>query len=559
MTAARGLMAGLSLALLAADAAPAVAASTQPAEASITTPAPPASVGQEALDDAAFPGLSTRISLDLRGMDVVEVLKFLSGKGSFNIVAGPDVQGRVTLTLTDVTVKEALDVVLVSTGLAIERRGTILYVLSGQAYEQLYGHRYGDPRQSLVLQLQYANPGQVGTLLGNLKSPVGRIIIDEPTATVAMLDTPSVLAQMQGLIQRVDIPTIQRQLPLETKIITLQFANAETVKPEVESLLTPDIGQVHLDKRSNALIVRDMPANMPRIEELARSYDARHRQVYLEASILQVTLADKFDAGIEWQWFSESLGFPDVTAVQSLAIASDVSNPLKVIVGTIAENDVTATVKALHTFGETRILSNPNISVMNNEEAKILVGRREAYVTSTVTQATSTATTAESVQFVDVGVKLFVTPSINDTGFITLKIRPEVSSKVDTLKTATSTVPIIETSEAETKVMVKDGMTLVIGGLMKDEVTQSKQKVPGLGDLPLIGALFRNVSDRIQKTELVILLTPRIITGEERITPTSATAHVDPSMRDIRRKRERGASRHADGDGGHDAASDSTR
>src|SRR3989338_240870 len=180
-----------------------------PPFASCASPsAPVASTSEQALDESVFPGLATRISLDLRGMDVVEVLKFLSTKGGFNIVAGADVQGRATLTLTDVTVRDALDIVLVSNGLAIERRGTILYVLSGAAYEQLYGHRYGDPRRSLILQLNYANPEQVGALLNSLKSSVGRIVVDPTTATLAVLDTPAALAQMEAMIARVDLPTI---------------------------------------------------------------------------------------------------------------------------------------------------------------------------------------------------------------------------------------------------------------------------------------------------------------------------------------------------------------
>ncbi len=205
--------------------------------------------GQQALDESAFPGLATTISLDLRGMDIVEVLKFLSTKGGLNIVTSAEIEGRATLTLTDVTVRDALDIVLVSTGLAVSRRGTILYVMSGKQYEELYGHRYGDPRESRIIQLKYANPGQVGQLLGNLKSAVGRIIVDEPTATLALLDTPAVLAQMEELIDRVDLSTIQRQLPTETHVIPLQFAKAEDIKSDVEASVTPDVGKVHLDKR----------------------------------------------------------------------------------------------------------------------------------------------------------------------------------------------------------------------------------------------------------------------------------------------------------------------
>ncbi len=487
----------------------------------------PSLKGELALDEVVFPGLGTKISLDLRGMDIVEVLKFLSTKGNFNIVTGPDVQGRATLTLTDVSVRDALDIVLVSNGLAIERRGTILYVMSGQQYEQLYGHRYGDPRQSLIVQLKYASPGQVGTLLGNIKSAVGRLVIDEPTATVAILDTPNIIAQMQTLIAAVDIATVQRQLPTETKVIQLKFAKAEDVKAQIDPALTPEIGQARLDKRSNALVLTEVPARMAQLEQLIQAFDARNRQVYIESAILSVTLRDEFDAGIEWTVASESKRFPDLTITNSLPIASDASNAIKMVVGTLGENDVTATIKALQTFGDTKVLSSPHIAAMNGEEARILVGRREAYVTSTVTQAQSTAATAESIQFIDVGVKLFVTPTITDSEFVTLKIRPEVSAVASTLTTSTgNTIPIVETTEAETRVMVKDGTTIIIGGLMKDEVTLNEQQVPLLGDLPLIGALFKNRSDRVKKTELVILMTPRIISGEEFVAPAT-TARVD--------------------------------
>lgn len=496
-------------------------------------PSPTLLTGQQALDESVFPGLSTKISLDLRGMDIVEVLKFLAQKGSFNVVTGPDVQGRATLTLTDVTVRDALDIVLVSNGLAIERRGAILYVMSGTAYQDLYAHRYGDPRQSLIVQLKYANPAQVGALLGNLKSAVGRIVIDEPTATIAILDTPGILAQMQTLLAAIDLPTVQRQVPTETRVIALQFAKAEDVKAQIESVLTPEVGQLRLDKRSNALIVTDVSARLPQIAQLIQAFDGRHRQVYIESSILSVTLRDEFDTGIEWNWVSESRDFPDVTITNSLPIASDATNAIKLVVGTIAENDVTATIKALHLFGDTKVLSSPHIAAMSGEDARILVGRREAYVTSTVTQAQSTAATAETIQFIDVGVKLFITPTVTDSSFITLKIRPEVSSVASTLTTSTGNkVPIVETTEAETRLMVKDGTTVIIGGLMRDETTLSTQKVPLLGDLPLIGAAFKNRSDRIKKTELVILMTPHIMSGEELMVPTTTTARVDwPAMR----------------------------
>jgi type II secretory pathway component GspD/PulD (secretin) len=172
----------------------------------------------------------------------------------------------------------------------------------------------------------------------------------------------------------------------------------------------------------------------------------------------------------------------------------------------------------LKTFGDVKTLSTPRIMATDGQEAKILVGSKKAYVTDTVTQTNSGTNTAEQVQFVDVGVKLYVTPTINKDGFITMKIRPEVSSTTSNYTTAQgNTVPIVDTSEAETSVLVKDGVTVVMGGLMKNEKNKSTYKLPLLGEVPFLGALFRRTEDVTTKTELVIFLTPHIISGAENM------------------------------------------
>jgi len=172
-------------------------------------------------------------------------------------------------------------------------------------------------------------------------------------------------------------------------------------------------------------------------------------------------------------------------------------------------------VEALRIYGDTRILSEPRITVVNNQEAKILVGSKEPYVTTQVSQTgTGTAVTAESVNFIDVGVKLFVTPTITRDGFVQMKIKPEVSSKTGSLTTGQKNeVPIVETAESETVLLVQDGGTVILGGLIKDENSLDEQRVPVLGDIPLLGILFRSQKKTVKKTELIVLLTPRIVTG----------------------------------------------
>jgi general secretion pathway protein D len=179
-------------------------------------------------------------------------------------------------------------------------------------------------------------------------------------------------------------------------------------------------------------------------------------------------------------------------------------------VGTVSNDDYEILLEALDTVGKTEILSSPRIQTLNNKEVRIAVGATESYVTNTMTSPPEGPTMAsENVNFIDVGVKLYVTPTIHKDGYITLKIRPEMSS-VARNPTGTN-MPVVETSQTEATVMAKDGVTIVVGGLIKDERIESVKKIPILGDLPLLGFAFRNQGQFIRKTELVIFLTPKLL------------------------------------------------
>ena len=170
-------------------------------------------------------------------------------------------------------------------------------------------------------------------------------------------------------------------------------------------------------------------------------------------------------------------------------------------------------------MGKTKILSNPKIVAINNQEAKIHVGERQAYVTTTTTTGSSTNTISEDVTFVDVGIQLSVTPTINDDGFIMMKVKPEVSSVTSILTTSTGNkIPIIDTALTETTVLIKDNTTLIIGGLRKEEKSNSTEQVPFLGNIPLIGFFFKQSSTKTDRTELLVMLTPHVISGDKLTT-----------------------------------------
>ena len=168
--------------------------------------------------------------------------------------------------------------------------------------------------------------------------------------------------------------------------------------------------------------------------------------------------------------------------------------------------------------------------VSNNPEAKILVGKKEVFVTVTTTSTNGSVVNSPAIQFVDVGTKLFVSPTIKPDGNIQLKIRPEISTaEVDNTSVPNSRIPIVSTTEAETNVLVKSGATLIIGGLIETKDERSNSQIPVLGDIPIIGVAFRGSSVTKKKSEIVVFLTPQIILPDGTAwVPASEEATAKP-------------------------------
>jgi type II secretory pathway component GspD/PulD (secretin) len=298
----------------------------------------------------------------------------------------------------------------------------------------------------------------------------------------------------------------------------LSYNKAADVQAQIQSLLTPGVGSSKVDEKTNRIYVTDFDHALKRINELVTAFDRKTREVYIEAKMVQVRLSNEYQMGIDWDHTKTKtqkfMNFPK-TSTASFG---------RLVLGDLGRQEFQATIDLLHAFGATKTLAAPQLTVEHNQEASILVGTREAFVTSTVSQASATTTTSESITFVDVGVKLKIKPSINKDDFVSLVITPEVSAVGRTLTTVSGNeIPIVDTTNATTQVLVKDGHTVLIGGLMKDEVVKEVNKFPILGDVPILGAAFRNVNDDVIKTELVIFLTPHIVEGDEAL-PFSPTA-----------------------------------
>ncbi|MBU4590189.1 MAG: energy transducer TonB [Candidatus Omnitrophica bacterium] len=451
------------------------------------------------------------ISLDLKGMEIRDVLKILSQKSGLNMVADKDVKGTVSIYVKDVEVMDALDIVVSTNDLAYEEKGSLIRVMTDKNYEKIYGMKFKDSTKTEIVKLNYALASSVAVTLTKMKTKLGKVIADDASNTLVLIDNSKNIEKMKQAISEIDVLLV-------TEIFPLDYAKAESVRDKIEKMLSKDVGAIRFDERTNKIIVKDTQAKIDEIKKVIEAFDEKTREVLIDAKIIQVTLSDKHSYGIDWSSIA-TLGDITIEATTNLttSLAGTTPNVL-----TIAKKGGTHSnvLRLLETFGKTNVLSRPRITVADREEAKILVGAKEVYVTSEVTTTSGgTYHTTDNVQFVDVGVTLCVTPEINRDGYVRMKIKPEVSN-TDATKTVTLTnpdgstrtvVPYVTTSEAETTVLIKDNTTLILGGLMKDTVTEYNDKVPILGDIPILGKLFSTKGKSKEKTELVIFITPHII------------------------------------------------
>jgi len=483
----------------AAPAAPA-ASSTTPAAEAAAAPASPT-----ALITDAEPG---RISLDLKGIDIVELLKIMSLKMDVNIVPTKEVAGRVNIFLNNVTLEDAFEIILINNALAAVKENDIVTVMTTERYNQLYGKRYKETRQVRMYHLKSAAPQDVYNALSQLKSDVGKIIIDEKSGTVILIDVPDVLDFLEKTIYSLEQPR-------QTEIFELKYAKADEMQAKIADVLTPGASQVQVDTRTNKLAVTDLPEKMKKIKKMIEEFDAEDRQVQIEAQIVQIALNDRTAIGVDWEKVFAYHSLKPITLQGTFPLAG-VPEAGQFSVGTLERNQFNLVIDFLDSIAKTNVLSRPRLTVLNNQEASILIGSKEVYFSQTQSQSSVTTTTAEAVNFVDVGVKINVTPTISEDGFIIMKIRPEVSSVRETATSPLgSTVPVVETAQAETTVKVRDNVMVMIAGLMKEDVRNNQLKYPWIGDLPVIGWLFGNRSKQTIKTELAIFLTPHITRGDE--------------------------------------------
>ncbi len=259
------------------------------------------------------------------------------------------------------------------------------------------------------------------------------------------------------------------------------------------------------DEETNALLITTFVRNFPAVEKLVKQLDVLLPQVLIEAQIIEVTLDDDSAFGVEWMW-EQGTTLNDKTYQQEGTTDFGLTDEIFGLKYGILSSKLDTMLHALTKDTKVNILSTPRIMTKNNQEAVINVGQAVPFLVST--QETATGGILTSTDFRDVGVILTVTPRINRSGTVSLDVNQQINSLVEfTLFDA----PIISTREASAFVTIKDKQTMVIGGMIKDDKTETVHKIPVLGDIPLLGKLFRRTDTRVEKTELMVFITPHVV------------------------------------------------
>ncbi len=468
---------------------PAPTAAPAPARAPIRTTAPTAvessarrgSIGSESGSQGRegtikiFPGEGSdddeKFSLQVHDAELTQVLDMLGQLAGVNILPSASVEGRVSLNLQDVTVDRALEAILKSRGFVHERENDFIYVKSAAEVAQF--KLLNRKLITKVYQPNYISANELSKLL----------------------------------------------TPIMTKGIG---AHSVTSPPQIGIAKTPENGGGDGLAQRDALLVQDYAEVIEQIDRVIIEMDVPPLQVIIEAKILNVTLSDSMEFGVNFAMLNGSqkqlvtsgngatlggsAGFPNAPALVP-PVGDFVANTAGLKYGFIS-GDVTGFIKALENIADTSLVAAPQIRVLNKQKAEMIIGNRLSYKTL----AFNGTQTVENVQFLDSGTKLLFRPFISPDGLVRLEVHPERSSATINKETG---LPNQETTEVTTNIMVRDGTTVVIGGLISEETTESIDRVPFLGAIPVVGAAFRNKTERTHRTELIVLITPRIVTEPE--------------------------------------------
>ena len=428
------------------------------------------------------------VTMNIVDSEVREVLTSLASIGGVNIVADDSVNGKITVQLAGVSFQEALDIITKTKGLQYQTIGNTIIVGTKNNMSAGFGQLH-------VFHLKFANPDDV---VNAAKLALGLGGSTESSST-------------------------------ENSTQTTTTSNTNSTTSNNDGKTTAEIsGNLTVDKATNSLLLYGTASEAQKVRAVLDQIDIPYEQVSLEAQVMSINKTDSKNLGIEWEWSKAPQSYEEytpekitidaatgrITSIEPAEITRASSFNKGTTGGIISfgrspdglpyEFYYAAKINALINNGKANILSKPKITTINGKEATINIGGEVPIPTLTVSDNTTTTT----YEYKETGIILKYTPRVNDDGYITAKIHTEVSTPT---YDADAKAYRFNKRSADTQVRLKDGETMVIGGLIGSDESKVMSKIPFLGDLPILGRFFSNVNNSKNESEVIIFVTARIV------------------------------------------------
>jgi len=475
-------------------------------------------LGQVVAVQAASEKTPILISLDVREMDLQDVLRLIAEKANVNIILSRGVAETdviVTLRLKNVDLWQALEAVLEVSGFTYGEEDGIIRV--GKQEELLEDKLF---LVTEIILLKYAKAQEVKEVCQHFLSFSGTIKTDVHSNLLIISDTLENIEKISQVAMKLDTepPPV-----LEKKQFQLNYIDLEKKKDILKEVLNNIIeeGEFFLDSLSNCVYVEAPSPYIKRVTEYLEKLDVRPKRIMIKAEFVEVRLTDQEELGIKWRWkgaydnypLGATFRYPYQTRSESGESAanpglSTLAAGMGIIFGS-AGQEFRGIIDLLISEGKANLLSSPNIATLEEKEAKIDVGDEYPYETYVIEGGVK----VPIIKFKTVGATLLVTPYIKGEKEVVLDIESEVSEITGSPPFPTAP-PIVGTRKAQTQISVDDGATIVIGGLLRETDKETREGIPFLSRLPLLGSLFTYRTSKKEKTDLLVFITPYILSEE---------------------------------------------
>lgn len=504
------------------------------------------------MDTSVVQAGDTNVTLDFAGADISDVLKALAMQTHSNIVAGKDVTGAITVSLANVTLDEALDMITKLSGYQYAKVGRT-YVVGTQATVAALTNSgtASAPATTAVIVFNYSDPTDLSSFLETrfptMKVSAGKSSTGKTSGGILVITgTESDIEDAKAFVAETEAALSKGIVSANTQVYRIKYADTSDLVT-VLSRLVPGVvitpgpsmsndlrapttadsssvatttapqGQAQggaggagtapgptttlaANLHTPTLLLSGPDEEITRALDLLAKIDVKPAQINYDAKVAEVNLDSAKNVGLMWDLSNARTSFSEV----SPAGGSNSAIKFGTIGRTLFSNFAQVQLNAMVNSGDAKILSDPNISAVDGQQAAVFIGDTINYVSSITQTATGQNVTTASV---NIGIKLYVTGKVNNDGYVTLNIHPEVSTISGYLSVpGGGSLPQISTREATTTVRVKDGDVLAIGGLISQDDIKNINKIPLLGDLPFLGSLFRNTSKTHHRDEIVIFV-----------------------------------------------------